>query len=565
MSTNRILPEGFPENWLSAYLDGELTDDQRQRIEQAVGNNPQLRELLEELQAARQLVQRLPDTPAQYAPIDVAALTAVDSLGLTALADLEDGIADQPTETKAEGSRPTPSHDRTSGSLDATIPLESPPEPTGNSDGSATWDGTEDAPSLPIDRASVDFRRRRWLPRLVVAASLVGVALLAGNWFTSQRELVVSMSETNSTAQFAVESAESSTTRLTIPADDLATRQALPSDESRQQTWSAEMDLAATPPAQSATLYDQAAGSTFHMPDGAVPNHEVAGDAIAQFNPSSAEALARQVQQEDLLESPAPADAGRSTAQVGQLVAEEDEAKSLGLALKSKPSQLAEGGVSAEAGSRTEPARPLAGLAQSGADGAYGSPGSRAGLPSLNRAARADTNYAAEQPDDVRLHSVTDGLHRSTGAGVPDPPPVNVALTEARRSRWYRSGSWSEAAAVGQLRSHPVLAPVRRWLFPELPEDSATESVTPAPVPIAILRVNEGQQLQLEQVLASLQLSPAWSPGQSGASSILLLSGEEVESILEGLSAGAQPQVFWVTPSVDVVMSRQAILVLNSD
>ncbi len=63
MTSQTPQPNLIPEEWLSAYLDNELDADQRQLVETAVSQNPQLAQLLYDLQATRRLVQQLPSFP----------------------------------------------------------------------------------------------------------------------------------------------------------------------------------------------------------------------------------------------------------------------------------------------------------------------------------------------------------------------------------------------------------------------------------------------------------------------------------------------------------------------
>ena len=48
------------ETWTSAYLDGELTVDQRAQFEHWLAGNPSARQLLDELRSISQSVQALP-------------------------------------------------------------------------------------------------------------------------------------------------------------------------------------------------------------------------------------------------------------------------------------------------------------------------------------------------------------------------------------------------------------------------------------------------------------------------------------------------------------------------
>ncbi|MFO0940211.1 MAG: hypothetical protein U0930_05535 [Pirellulales bacterium] len=90
MSSQTPQPNSIPEEWLSAYLDDELDADQRQMVESAVRQNPQMAQLFRDLQATRTLVQQLPSFPSM-------ASMRNRSLGEGANADLEDGLQDTVT------------------------------------------------------------------------------------------------------------------------------------------------------------------------------------------------------------------------------------------------------------------------------------------------------------------------------------------------------------------------------------------------------------------------------------------------------------------------------------
>jgi hypothetical protein len=64
----------FQEEWLSAYLDEELTADQRAIVEQRLDSDPAARQLLDDLQRIRGLVVQLPTWPFGGKPLSVAEL-----------------------------------------------------------------------------------------------------------------------------------------------------------------------------------------------------------------------------------------------------------------------------------------------------------------------------------------------------------------------------------------------------------------------------------------------------------------------------------------------------------
>jgi len=61
-------PEQWSEDLLSAYVDGEVTDEQRMLVEARLAESPSTRALLAEIEAARDAVRALPmrDAPPEF-------------------------------------------------------------------------------------------------------------------------------------------------------------------------------------------------------------------------------------------------------------------------------------------------------------------------------------------------------------------------------------------------------------------------------------------------------------------------------------------------------------------
>ncbi|HAC89016.1 MAG TPA: hypothetical protein DCF63_00060 [Planctomycetaceae bacterium] len=111
MSANRILLEGFPEDWLSAYLDNQLSRSRCRQVEAALAMNPELAEMLEELKASRQLVKQLPSYIGSGPQSSMVQFLSGDLGGFHELnLDLEDGLestlAKPITQDRAESVRP---------------------------------------------------------------------------------------------------------------------------------------------------------------------------------------------------------------------------------------------------------------------------------------------------------------------------------------------------------------------------------------------------------------------------------------------------------------------------
>ena len=85
-------PEQWNEDLLSAYVDGEVTDDQRALVEAELAESPSTRAVLAEIEAARDAVRALPmrDAPPEF------WARILDGTGLDAgdVADADDDAAD---------------------------------------------------------------------------------------------------------------------------------------------------------------------------------------------------------------------------------------------------------------------------------------------------------------------------------------------------------------------------------------------------------------------------------------------------------------------------------------
>ena len=80
----------FPEEWLSAYLDNELTAEQLSQVEQAIKTIPQLSAQIDDLRATRNAVSQLPGfhEVAMVHPVPTSWSTNSNS----SFADLDDGL-----------------------------------------------------------------------------------------------------------------------------------------------------------------------------------------------------------------------------------------------------------------------------------------------------------------------------------------------------------------------------------------------------------------------------------------------------------------------------------------
>jgi len=96
-------PEQWNEDLLSAYVDGEVTDEQRALVEARLAESPSTRALLGEIEAARDAVRALPmrDAPPEF------WTRMLDGTGLDAGDVADRAIADAPAPVVALESRRT--------------------------------------------------------------------------------------------------------------------------------------------------------------------------------------------------------------------------------------------------------------------------------------------------------------------------------------------------------------------------------------------------------------------------------------------------------------------------
>ncbi len=88
----------YQEEWLTAYLDGELSSEQRHIVEQRLASDPHAQRTLSELNVIRGLVQQLPD----WSGPTVAMMPRVDTLP-DAMSELSDALErDQPEHFQPE-------------------------------------------------------------------------------------------------------------------------------------------------------------------------------------------------------------------------------------------------------------------------------------------------------------------------------------------------------------------------------------------------------------------------------------------------------------------------------
>lgn len=157
MTQNSPHANSVPEEWLSAYLDDELSADQRQLVEAAVKEQPQLAQLLDELIATRRLIQQLPAFP-------TSSSRRTTSNTKSTVADLDDGLDSE--EDSSNSNNLASASDR---QLEQRL--------------------ADDRPIIDLARSDENGSSSRLSWRmLTLAASLIGVAALGATmWYQSDR------------------------------------------------------------------------------------------------------------------------------------------------------------------------------------------------------------------------------------------------------------------------------------------------------------------------------------------------------------------------------------------
>ncbi len=75
------MSQEFQEHWLSAYLDNELSTDERALVERRLEEDPEARELLEDLKRVRGLVATLPTWQGDGFRFDMSRVAGEDEPG----------------------------------------------------------------------------------------------------------------------------------------------------------------------------------------------------------------------------------------------------------------------------------------------------------------------------------------------------------------------------------------------------------------------------------------------------------------------------------------------------
>ncbi|MBX3422388.1 MAG: zf-HC2 domain-containing protein [Pirellulaceae bacterium] len=540
MNHIRILPQGFPEDWLTAYLDRQLSREQSQKVEQALASSPELAELLKELKAGRAMVGQLPQFPQPSAAISPTAQpmnSAEDAPSnfRTFASELDDGLegaADAQPLRDALSITPMQS-DRPESHLSVeSLDAASQPEPetktdtpgqleAGNqntaaqaqSDNPVEQEIVGEQPQddfvevnqdpcaeemfavahldiathrPPSDFTSGTLITRRW--PLTIAASLIGISIIVGGLLMISRPrngIELAKQESSAARESELRAAETSMAQADVAFD-------------------------ATPSNNTARVL--AADSALRAP---VPM------SAGSETPSATSKLARPQADHKILNTPAPG--------FGDALAYSELADIAAESNANRYSKMLD--ATAEALAPPAQAAPQT-IAQSNQD-------------------QSQTSNETSQVDD-----------RSRVGN------------RARRGNatWHRSANWSESSVASQIQSNDVLTPLRRQLSspPQNPAFAEADN-TPAntqskasdeAVPIAVLAVPNSQQRVLATWAESVQLQPGVTEQADVASRVLFLTNQELQRLLDSqpeLSA----QLFWITPTQAAQPTEQRILIIN--
>ena len=386
----------FQEEWLSAYLDDELTDEQRQVVEQRLASDPAAQATLDDLQRVRAMVSKLPSwsgSSLKFAiPNELPGGYDEDSMDQQTVASSEDS-------TVSDGFDAVPSS------------LEDPVELQVHTTGAADWN----------DRSTSS--NRSWLTWLATAASVL-LILGAGYLFWPSDSLMVSQLERGMTTAAPMSQPPANANLDTDSRGGMGRDSAVadPSNVAAEFYYKAE---------SSADSNDQPALPKMSDPTAALPATDDRGQIADSVEMKSS------VQQ---FEMPL---AGKS------LDAPQDLAQDLALG-------LAPGSPSADVasnmfGAASDAVAKDSELLQRRASGA---PNEKLALPELNN------NAAAELPPPAPAKAMADKSQTQLGtAGIDEPKQLaeQPATQPAQQTRFARSANVSDVNELQQAAAQTTI------------------------------------------------------------------------------------------------------------
>jgi hypothetical protein len=696
MSSNRILLEGFPEDWLSAYLDNQLSRSRCRQVEAALAMNPELAEMLEELKASRHLVKQLPSYMGSGPQSSMVKFLSGDLGGFhESNQDLEDGLestlAKPITQDRAESVRPQLSaqaHPQSlaqlnAASADLMLPIENDPP--------------EQSPVVASPRVASP------------AATMSEAASLSQPIEESETEDTVDLDQEPSIAGTIdhpnVQDLQNSQDQQNV--EDLHNAQALPPETDAVLTENmhiaepiqvgAQTDIVAEAVDSDLPLIDPAdevggnyqsndidhpdlgkdveLGNNFELADSvdAVDDtDQISGKAqpsvgavFAQVFAKTSWLLSRNIKPLAIAASLIGIlltgsalwrsfDSDNSTVSMSQQAATQLTVGTQSMAPSGSASQLALDDRQAQdpeqarhlsAPSRSLPmakslavdshveqpsveeshvAEPSAeamrveeseqfdavptdpSLAAAPDETAPPIPASD--IPDMAAASRATelsqtfgnaSDVASIQPSDTPSVQEGKAMAAAEQAFESAEPALDVAQTQPQSVEseslapvppaiqqqlsfqlppnaevsWHRSHRWTQEAAVEQVRSNSLLAPLRRALRSASPgaepryEPSRAQANASGneSIPIAVYRLLAEQSAEVERRAESMQLQPAWSKHPDAKSRFLFLSEAERQQLFPQTETVSGKEIFWVNPIDQSSSTDLRIIILNKD
>jgi hypothetical protein len=499
-------PNQFPEEWLSAYLDGELSQEQRLLVEVGVAQNPQLAQFLEELRATRQLVRQLPI----YA--NSVAQRSANSPSDTWTSELDDGLDLGQGDGLSDNSNDGASQDSLTTSSEQQLLRR-------------LADDSDDITIFHKHKPSrINFR---WVS---LAASMIGIAILAlVLWPSKNGHQLVTNSDRQSPERktvgrvgdaFAEESLDRAGSSATVAADSAAA-DGQPDSESRaanlgrrEETGSMEFRLQA-----SETL------------------EAFKADRSAAFPPAPSEAPT----------DPMPANLPTAPSVLSELAAD----------LNVDPPAA----VSQDKSTSAD----LLGQAQIGLRGLEAempSPSAKAEQKQALQAAEVlpppqntPSRALARPPGAIESMKVAP-LNRNSASAA---PKRSLSVSAATKATWHRSGAWSDQAVIGQIETNTILYPLRSMLQGTYAAQQVNSPLQQS-IPIVVLKADDRLRKELPEKLQSI-ITPAWSESSESTTRVVFLSKDELEQALGSLIKPVD--LFWVVPTQQDSSSQLRILILN--
>jgi hypothetical protein len=522
-------PNQVPEEWLSAYLDNELDEDQRIQVEFTLSQDPKYAQLLEELRATRQLIRHLPSFPSVAASIDATVPQW--------RTEIDDGLVDDMGSDDLDTDDLVDTGNEDSESLASTSPRQ-----LERSLASDEHSFSSNSISSPGQNRSGSWAMLRWI---ALAASLAGIAFLGSLLLPKDNDRQLgSTITTDKNAESQPPDAQTGSMGIAGGASEPRS----PSLGTGDITADAGL-----------SELSQAKETPNPVVDPAPANF--APDNFAPLDPApkarAEQSLRRVESAADFADSSTPNQTDIA-ATPDRMFAEDALPQNANSPLSPlSPLEIAP----------PSPVKPLADAAQP-PPSAIGSGVPRdSGIPS-----RSKVEASQLKVDSARQRMQLSAPDKEKGSVERLPFPEKIADKKQAapiedRVTFHRSGSWSDESFSSQWEVNNLLRQLRSPMQKVGKSDQEfgdtnqrTSEQVAAAVPMAFLRVTEQNRRVLNESLKSLNISPAIPELKLGVSLVLFVNEEELNQISKAVSPNER---FWIDSEADKSASPLRILVIR--